>query len=133
MRFLTYHKLRHLFPLVWRDGRPISLLSFWGFTRVSSSLNNVSTIETSADIIASYATSYTWTLLATTCDLRVLLWFLCFFIQLSTYSLSSDPFYHYNFIGTGMYFCNNIVTSTQAGTRVVHFVAQAFTRNTENF
>ena len=36
--------------------------SFWGFSRVSSSLNNVSTTETSADIGASYATSYTWTL-----------------------------------------------------------------------
>ena len=136
LRILTCHEKRPLFVIVWRDSHSISLLSFWGFSRVSSSLNNVSTIETSADIGASYATSYTWTLrLAETILTRLVtyLWVSGSF----SFSSNSAPtaslhtlFYHYNFIGSGCVFA--IVTSTQASTRVVHFVARAFTRNTEN-
>ena len=50
---------------------------------------------------------------------------LCSFVQLRTYSLSSD-----SFLPSQLHF--EIVTSTRAGTRVVYFVARAFTRNTEN-
>ena len=39
-------------------------------------------------------------------------------------------FYHHNFTGIACLFA--IVTSTRVGTRVVHFVVRAFTRNTEN-
>ena len=136
LRILTCHEKRPLFLIVWRDSHSISLLSFWGFSRVSSSLNNVSTIETSADIGAAYATSYTWTLrLAETILTRLVtyLWVSGSFSFLSNSAPTASLhtlFYHYNFIGSGCVFA--IVTSTQASTRVVHFVARAFTRNTEN-
>ena len=125
-----------LFPLIWRDGRPISLLSFWGFSRVSSSLNNVSTIKASADFGASYATRYTRTLrLAETVLTRLVtcIWFSVPFALLSNSAPTASLqtlFYLHNFIGIARIFA--IVTSTRAGTRVVHFVARAFTRNTEN-
>ena len=89
----------------------MSLLSFWRFSQVSSSLNDVSTIiiETSADINTSYATSYTWTLAETVLTgLVICMWF-------------SGLFRLFFIIGSVFIFA--ILTYTQAGARVVHFVA----------
>ena len=108
----------------------------WRFFPVSSSLNNFSTSKSSADFGASYATRYTRTLrLAETVLTRLVtcIWFSGPFALLSnsapTASLQTI-FYHHNFIGIACIFA--IVTSTRAGRRLVHFVARAFTRNTEN-
>ena len=108
----------------------------WRFFPVSSSLNNFSTSKSSADFGASYATRYTRTLrLAETVLTRLVtcIWFSGPFALLSnsapTASLQTI-FYHHNFIGIACTFA--IVTSTRAGRRLVHFVARAFTRNTEN-
>ena len=65
----------------------LSLLSFRGFSQVSSSLNNVSTVEASADFGASDATRYTRTLrLAETVSTRLVtcIWFF------SPFALSSN-------------------------------------------
>ena len=100
---LTYYNLSPLFP--WRDGRPISLLSFQGFFPGQLELEEVSAIKASAGFGASYATRYTRTLILAETVLTRLVTCILFSSPFAFFSVSAPTaslqtlFYYHNFIG----------------------------------